>query len=227
MVFFRRLNPATRLGVSVVVAAVVLVGCAGGDDPADAPSTSSSSSASDGGVSGAPAVAQSVDQLPGWAQELLASHGLDGLDATEIVSVLDETPVAERPTDLIASVRPDALMIIDAAGQEAPLALPEDLFYVSFAPYLTQTHECHFHSLTTCKGELSGVPVSVSITDDSTGSLLVDGEQVTYDNGFTGVWLPKGIDATVTVTYDGKQGSVPISTRNSDDATCVTTLHLT
>lgn len=31
-----------------------------------------------------------------------------------------------------------------------------DEFYVSVTPYLEQTHDCFFHSRTTCLGELRG-----------------------------------------------------------------------
>lgn len=104
--------------------------------------------------------------------------------------------------------------------------MPADEFYVSFAPYVSRTHDCHFHSLTTCVGELQNAEVSVKITDDATGEVLVDDSLTTFDNGFVGLWLPRGIDATVTVEHDGKTASSPITTKGDDAATCVTTLHL-
>ena len=104
--------------------------------------------------------------------------------------------------------------------------MPADEFYVSFAPYVSRTHDCHFHSLTTCVGELQNAEVSVKITDDATGEVLVDDSLTTFDNGFVGLWLPRGIDATVTVEHDGKTASSPITTQGDDAATCVTTLHL-
>ncbi|RLK52750.1 CueP family metal-binding protein [Microbacterium telephonicum] len=156
----------------------------------------------------------------------LAEHGLAGLSAREIVDRLDAQPVAERPADLRASVRPDELIITDAAGAETSLPMPDDAFYLSIAPYLDTTHDCHFHSLTTCRGELADVELTVTVTD-ADGDILVDGPARTFDNGFVGFWLPRGLEGTVTVAYEGRTASAPVSTRAPDDATCLTTLHLT
>lgn len=162
---------------------------------------------------------------PGNTETFLADHGLAGLDARQIIDKLDELPVAERPTDLMASVRPTEL-VLSAAGEEVTVPLPSDAFYVSFAPYVTQTHECHFHNLTTCLGELRDTPITVRVVDDATGQVLIDRTQRTFDNGFAGLWLPRGLDATLTVSGEGRTASEAISTRGTDDATCLTTLHL-
>ena len=159
-------------------------------------------------------------------EELLAEHGLDGLDAEEVIERLDTMPVEERPTGLMASVQPDTLVVSDGQqGQETELDLPEERFYLSMAPYVEGTHECHFHSLTTCLGELSDEEIDVTITDDADDSVLVEETTRTFDNGFAGYWLPSGIDATVTVEHDGHTGSTQVST-GGDDPTCLTTLEL-
>ncbi|MGW9557387.1 CueP family metal-binding protein [Nocardiopsis sp. NPDC055551] len=161
--------------------------------------------------------------------ELLAAHGLDdleGLDPRELVDRLDLMAVEDRPTDLMASVRPGSLLLSDTAGgEEVELDLPEDLFYLSMAPYVDRTHDCFHHSLTSCMGELRGEEVTVTITDDADDTVLVEETAPTFDNGFVGYWLPGGIDATVTVEYEGRSGSTPIST-GADDPTCLTTLEL-
>lgn len=160
------------------------------------------------------------------ADDLLATHDLDGLDGQEVVERLDLTPVAERPGDLLASVRPGEVVLADEDGAEVSLALPDDQFYVSIAPYVDRTHECFFHSLTTCLGELQNEEVTVQVINEADGTTLVDEELRTYDNGFVGLWLPRDIDATVTIEHDGRIATGPIST--SDDApTCLTTFRLT
>ena len=121
---------------------------------------------------------------------------------------------------------PNEVLITDATEQETSVPIPEGDFYLSFSPYVNSSHECYFHSLTTCVGELQNAEVSVKITDDATGEVLVDDSLTTFDNGFVGLWLPRGIDATVTVEHDGKTASSPITTKGDDAATCVTTLHL-
>ncbi|WP_436701328.1 CueP family metal-binding protein [Nocardioides sp. BYT-33-1] len=209
----------TRLLVAAAVAALAstpaLAGC-GADDPA--PSTGPTGSSPSGGAAGSPGGGATV-------ADLLAEHGLSGLDTMQVVDRLDAMPVAERPGDLIASVRPDSLVLTDGAGREARMPMPEDRVYVSVAPYRERTHECHFHSLTTCLGELPGAEVRVTLTRDD-GRVLLDERRRTFDNGFTGLWVPRGIAATLTVSSDGRSGSAPVSTVGADDPTCITTLRM-
>ena len=155
----------------------------------------------------------------------LSEYDLDGLDAREIIEHLDTMLVAERPDDLIASVQSDALLLSDDDGNQASLDLPDDDFYVSIAPYLDQTHNCYFHSLTTCLGELGNKAIAVTVTDASDDTVILNETIRTYDNGFAGVWLPRGIDATLTIELGDRAASMPISTTD-DDPTCLTTLQL-
>lgn len=159
------------------------------------------------------------------AQELLAALDLAGLDVATVIERLDAMPVAERPTDLVASVQPDALVLRDESGREGRLPMPDDAVYISIAPFRAQTHDCHFHSLTTCVGELSDTELRIVLTA-ADGSVLLDETRRTHDNGFTGVWVPRGIEATLTVESAGLTGSVPLSTTSSDDRTCITDLQL-
>ena len=195
-----------RLAVAAAVVAcgLLLAGCASG--PEAQPSSSSSASSA--------------------AAPVLADHDLAGLEAPEVIERLDTMALADRPGDLMASVQPDAVVVTDGQGREARLPMPEDQVYVSVAPYVDQTHECHFHSLTTCVGELGDESVDVMLTG-ADGEVLVDETRRTYDNGFVGLWVPRDLDATLTITHDGRTGTAPITTRDPDDPTCVTTLQLT
>ncbi len=157
---------------------------------------------------------------------LLTDHGLDGLTTREVIDSLDAVAVADRSTDLMASVRPHQLLLSDDQ-RELALDMPADAFYVSIAPYVDDTHDCYFHSLTTCKGELQNTQVHVVVTDKATGEALVDETRTTFDNGFVGLWLPRDIDAAVTIEHDGRSASSDLSTHTDDDATCVTTMQLT
>ena len=186
------------LVLALMAALLVLSGCSGGDD----------------------------SSARGEGSELVAEHGLEGLDARQVVERLDAMPVADRPTDLMASVRPDVLVLSDVGGREVELAMPQDEVYVSVAPYRTHTHDCHFHSLTTCEGELSDQPVKVRLTGPD-GEVLVDETRRTFDNGFVGIWVPRGIEASLTLEHEGRTATVAVSTRRDDDATCITTMHLT
>jgi len=157
--------------------------------------------------------------------DLLASHNLTDMSAREIVDTLDRMNVSDRPADLIASVQPNALVLTDNVT-EVSLDMPDDVTYVSVAPFVSQTHECFYHSLTTCRGELSAQQIEVRFIDDATGNVILEETTTTFDNGFAGFWLPRNLSGTIEVTYDGKTGETPFSTAN-DAATCITTLQLT
>jgi hypothetical protein len=189
-----------RLSVTVVMLMLLLVGCAAGAD--DPPGQGGSSGSGDA---------------------LLARYDLTGMTAAQSIDRLDALGTADRPSELMASVRVDELRLSDDQG-ELSLQLPEDRFYLSVAPYVDGTHECFYHSLTTCTGELGGEEVSVSITDDQ-GTVLVEEDDILFDNGFTGFWLPRDVQGTVRVAYGGRVGSTECAT-NEDSATCLTTLRL-
>lgn len=163
------------------------------------------------------------------AEALLADFDLAGLDAVQIVDRLDRLGGNDRPADLLASVRPEELVLTatDADGTERELALPitGDRFYLSVAPYVEQTHECFHHSLTTCQGELGGEQIDVQIVDEASGEVLVDGTHKVFDNGFVGFWLPRDIEGTLRISYDGVQGETSFGT-GEDDPTCLTTVQL-
>ena len=156
---------------------------------------------------------------------LLTAYGLDGLNARELIERLDTMLVADRPGDLIASVGPENVQLSDSKGNESVVDLPVDEFYVSVAPYISQTHNCFRHSLTSCLGELGNQEVHVMVTDNSNHEVLVDKTTSTYDNGFIGLWLPRNVEATITVRHDGRAASTVIST-SPDAPTCLTTLQL-
>ena len=155
----------------------------------------------------------------------LTTHGLAAMDAVEIIDHLDRQKVTERPTDLIASVRADELLL-SSDDQEVVVDLPDNQTYVSIAPYLTSTHDCFYHSLTTCLGELDNEDIQVTITDEATGEALMDEATNTFDNGFIGFWLPDDATGLIAVSYQGRTGTTEFSTTD-DGATCVTDLRLT
>jgi hypothetical protein len=178
-----------------------------------------------GGCSSTAGTPDAGDQAATGARQttsFMAQHGLAG-DAARAVEQLEQLDQAKRPRDLMASVRPGQLLLSDDDEQVA-LPMPTDRFYLSIAPYRDSTHECYFHSLTTCQGELAGEPVHVRVVDAS-GAVLVDKETATNPNGFVGVWLPKGSSGTVNVSTSQGSGSQPFST-GDDDATCMTTLRV-
>lgn len=161
---------------------------------------------------------------PPMAVDQVAELGIDTSDAKSIIEGLDTLPVANRPSpdSLIASVRPNELVL-----QPGDVTLPinDSDFYLSIAPYVTQTHPCDFHSLTTCLGELQNTPVELTVTDAETGEVVLSEVTATADNGFVGLWLPR--DGAFDVRIVGEQGVAEQQvTTGADDPTCLTTMQL-
>lgn len=207
-----------RAALALAAAAALTLGaCSSGtsNTPPDSPDTSA-----------APTAQQGVD-APANGGELLAAYDLDGKDAKQIIEQLDTMAKADRPADLIASIRTDEIVLRDRNDEtvQTTVPMPADEFYLSFAPYVSQTHDCFYHSLTTCVGEQQNEDVHVTITQDD-GTVLVDEDATTFDNGFYGVWLPRDIKATLKVEVAGKSASATIGT-GPEDLTCLTTLPLT
>ena len=208
-----RNTPTTRVAaVTTLLLAAALTGCAG---QSEAPS---------GTTTGGAASESAPARVPAEAEPLLAEYGLDGMETVEIIDHLDRLGGADRPGDMMASVRPDEL-VVSADEDEFSLAIPDDRFYLSVAPYVDQTHDCFHHSLTTCTGELASTQVQVQIVDETNDETLVDETRTTFENGFTGFWLPRNIEGTLRVTYDGRTGETEFAT-DQQAPTCLTTLQL-
>lgn len=151
----------------------------------------------------------------------LEKYGLNGLSVEEIVHSLDSTK--SDPGGLGASITSEHLILFDNS-EEIKLALPENKFYLSFAPYINQTHPCATHSLSSCQGELVNQSVNVIVTDEN-GNEIVNSEMTTMENGFVGVWLPRNMNGTIEVLYNGMSAQTSISTFSGSN-TCLTTLQL-
>src|SRR5699024_8135083 len=113
----------------------------------------------------APAVAN-PSSTTGQAATIQLSSGCGpaGMDAVEAIDHLDRLAMTDRPADLTASVYPDELVLTDNV-REVTLDIPEDSSYLSIAPYVDQTHDCFYHSLTPCLGELSNENIELQIVE--------------------------------------------------------------
>ena len=151
-------------------------------------------------------------------QKMLEKYDLDGLTVVEIVNTLDQQ--SNELESLNASITPDTLILMDG-DKDYSFDLPEDQFYVSFAPYINQTHPCTQHNLVYCQSELTNQVIRVLITQTD-GTVLIDQDYTTMANGFVGLWLPKNIDASLQINYQDLSVTIPLTT-NPDSDTCITT----
>lgn len=143
---------------------------------------------------------------------------------TDDIKALVASYSSDKTTDEKASITSQQLIVTDKDSNETVYALPEDEFFVSIAPYITETHPCKDHSLTGCQGELVKQDIDVLIENEK-GEVIVDGTYTTLENGFIDFWLPRNEAFIIEMNYDGKKVSGELTTFD-EDGTCVTTLQL-
>lgn len=151
-------------------------------------------------------------------QNMLDRWGFASMSIEEIVTTLDT--VEQRLSGLDASITDDELILTDEQGTFR-FDLPKDKFYISFAPYINQTHPCAFHSLSGCQGELINQTFFVTITG-SNNEIIVQEEMTSATNGFVGIWLPRGISGTLHVQYNNLEAETFFTTHDNSN-TCITT----
>jgi len=153
--------------------------------------------------------------------EMLKRYGLYGLTVEEMVVRLDT--IITEPATFNASITGDKLKITED-GKTFEYNTPEDLFYLSFAPFINDTHQCTTHNLRTCRAELKNETFQVSFYDEDS-KLIFTEEKTSMENGFVGMWLPKDSYGKLVVNYNGLEGESFIST-SSNSNTCLTTIRL-
>lgn len=145
-------------------------------------------------------------------------------DENEDVKNLIATYSGDKTASQSVSVTGTQLIITEENGEEIVHSLPDDEFFVSIAPFKTETHPCTFHSLTGCQGELDSESFDVLI-EDSKGNIVIEDSMKTGANGFIDMWLPRHDTFSVTITQGNKQTTAEIST-DDDSPTCITTMQL-
>ncbi len=151
----------------------------------------------------------------------LASVGLDGMSAKEILMGVADRSIVVDGFGL--SVNDDELVVI-LEDTRVSVAMPDDEFYLSVAPYTESTHECTFHSATGCRGEMKQEEFHVEFIDLD-GNIIISENMMSLSNGFIDLWLPRDIEGTLTIT----QGELTVSKLISTEAgepTCETTMQL-
>jgi len=157
---------------------------------------------------------------------LVACQHSKTVDDSDLVikELVHEYTIGEFDPDNISASINSHQLIVQENDDEKIYDLPEDEFFVSIAPFISETHECAIHSLTSCQGELVEETFHVTVKAED-GDAIVDEEMKTFANGFIDLWLPRDEYLTVTIEQDGKVAESIISTFEGDD-TCITTMQL-
>jgi hypothetical protein len=147
---------------------------------------------------------------------------LRGVDAVRAMELANAWGIQGAPVQ--SFVTPQAVHFSFADGQKLQVALPADRMVVSIAPYITRTHPCKTHYMSSCRGELVLTPVQVVATNQE-GRVVFRGTLRTLENGFMDLWLPRNQTYQIRLEAGGRSVSGQISTFNDSD-TCITTLQL-
>jgi len=140
------------------------------------------------------------------------------------IKSLVETLTLGDFTETSASITSHELIINEQGKKETVYDLPDDEFFVSIAPFVSETHPCDIHSLTGCQGELVEEEFDIVIVDEN-GEVILDDTLASYANGFIDLWLPRNQTFHVTIEQDGKMAEQQIPTFEGDQ-TCITTMQL-
>lgn len=156
------------------------------------------------------------------SEDFLVRNNLQEMSVVEIVEYLEDK--TDEPIGFQAGITSRKLLLSDETDS-IEMDLPSDLFYLSIAPYINQTHPCGTHNLVTCRGELQNVTLQVVVTDINSNEVILNEDVNTYANGFAGLWLPRERNLSITVMYENLSSTKQVSTYDVDN-TCETTLVL-
>ena len=152
---------------------------------------------------------------PTEKNKFFEEYGLDISDQVELINRLENDDFNQ---EISASITNEQIFIYHNK-KEYEIILKDDLFYVSLAPYINNTHGCYTHSLIGCLGELINKDLLVKIYDEE-DNLLEEKEVNTGSDGFFGLFLEKGVTYKIIITYAGLSTSYDIDAFT--DQTCFT-----
>lgn len=149
---------------------------------------------------------------------------LQGLDALGAVALANQW--AARGEDVKTFVTGEAVHFEWPDGRQAQVPLEGETMYVAVAPYVRQTHPCQVHYISSCRAELAEVPLRVTVRGRD-GRVVLQQAVTTLPNGFVELWLPRGMDLSLTIEWPdaGLVGQGRIVT-GANAPTCVTDIRL-
>ena len=130
---------------------------------------------------------------------------------------------SRRPR-VLTYVTADAVHFRFPDDRTVDVPLPADRMVLAAAPYLTATHPCVVHTMSSCQGELRNTPVTVTVID-SDGNVVLAEQKRTMDNGFVEFWVPRDGRYTLRIEALGKSVETTVESFR-DSATCLTNLQL-
>ncbi len=131
---------------------------------------------------------------------------------------------------IVVRIHPDRINATFANGSEANVAIPQDQFFLSIAPWATFTHPCGNHVPTGCTGELIGETMHMSAVDVDSGEEILNQMITTQHDGFIDFWVPAQRNLEFTFHYEHPQfgwlEAKEVLPTFEDSRTCITTMQL-
>ena len=171
----------------------------------------------------------SVFMLAGCANEPDAQTRFAELDHEQ--AILQAHQWYRNDQNIVVHVLADQIRATFGDGSESTVAIPEDKFFLSIAPWVTFTHPCTFHVPTGCTGELVGKEMKVTARDVETGEIVIDQMITTQHDGFIDFWVPSQRHLAFVFEYEDERFGLltakEVLSTHPDGQTCITTMQLT
>ena len=151
------------------------------------------------------------------------ASALAGADAEEAMALANTWKAEGKGVQ--SYVTPEAVVFRLSESREVKVPLPKDRMVVAVAPYVSFTHRCEVHFMSSCQGELAGEKVWIRVEDEG-GQVVQEGEVTLLPNGFVELWLPRGKRYSFTARYNGLEARKTLTTF-ANSPTCVTDVPLT
>jgi hypothetical protein len=145
-----------------------------------------------------------------------ALEAIDGRQAMALANAWGARVQSEVTTRGVSFLFPD--------GFRRLVALPPGQVLIAVAPYREETHPCETHTMSSCQGELVGVPIEV-LAQASDGTVLIQETMTTLANGFIELWLPQDLEVRLILRAGSLAAEELLSTADGSK-TCVTTMRL-
>ncbi|MXR67693.1 MULTISPECIES: CueP family metal-binding protein [Shewanella] len=165
---------------------------------------------------------------PAHSQTLIDAKSFKQLSYKE--AVLEAHKLYKNNQGIMVKVLPNEVIASFADGTSATVGIPKDKFFLSIAPFLTNTHPCTNHVPTGCTGELVGEKMHMSAVDVNTGEEILNQMVTTQHDGFIDFWVPRNRELAFTFHYGDKNGiyreAKEVLSTYGNSRTCITTMQL-
>ncbi|MGA2298035.1 MAG: CueP family metal-binding protein [FCB group bacterium] len=156
---------------------------------------------------------------PNYTQDY---NTINGLDLKAAIALANDWHYSQPK--VTSYITPKELIISFPDGRQIKKTLPDSAMFIAVAPYITNTHTCDTHYLSSCQGELTNKVFQLKASDTN-GNILYNDSISSMKNGFFELWLPRDRTITIHIVYNTMTRDELIGTFSTSN-TCITTAQL-